>query len=353
MDLSAFEVGLKVIESACGPIPSFFIHPEKKRTVLSGTSAGSLATFNVPGILEGLEGPIEVQKDVFLSAIKGRKEGTVTLVDGQLVIVAGSYKTQVNVTDSREALAIGEPSEGQVFDMTPELHAYLSKTLPQLRIERVHSALPDVLVHLRLTAKQAFAVTFDPMQLCFLTGPNKTGTEFLATLPYTRFSSFIKDLPVANSRIVITPEAIFAFTKTFSVQIAVPVVDESSAASPDEVYEKAKEVSKVKTDTAVTLSKGEMELFLDNAKALVAVGTEVQFVPSKKGTTLIVDSPKGKVTLGLKTANKHEKFGLDYRFVQALLLKSTDELSFFIVDNTYVVSKANVVYVALLSAGDE
>ena len=353
MDLSAFEVGLKVIESACGPLAAFFLYPGKKRTIIAGANAGSQATFNIPGELEGLTGPVEVQKDVFLSSIKGRKEGNVTLADGQLTIVAGTYKTVVNITEARDTIAVGEPSEGQEFTMTPELHSYLMKTLPTLRIERVHAALPDVMVHLRLTEKSAFAVTFDPMQLCYVTTPNKTGAAFSATLPYTRFTSFIKDLPVANAKIVITPEAIFAFTKTFSVQIAIPVIDEASATSPDEVYQKAKEIAKVQADQVVSLAKGELELFLENAKALVAVGTEVQFVPSKKGTTLIVDSPKGKVSLALKTANKHDKFGLDYRFVQSLLQKSKDELSFFVVDKTFVVSKASVVYVALLSASEE
>lgn len=349
MELGAFEVALKVIEASCGALVSFTLAPGKNKFMVMGTNAGSQAVFNIPGSLPGLDSPVEIVKDTFMQAIKGRSEADVTLSDGDLVIQAGRYKQSLRYSDTKNIVEIGEPAEAQAFVMTPDLHSALAKTLPLLRIERTHTALPDVMVHLRFTSKSAFYVTYDSQQMCFLGTKNATGSEMTVTLPYTRFSAFIKDLPVANAKVFVSADSIVAITKQFSVQIAIPVVDESSL-DPDTVFGKAREVSKVESDKMLTIPKTELQGFLENAKALVAIGTEVQFVATKRGTKLLVDSPKGKAELGIKVANPAGTFGLDYRYVQTLLLKASDSLSFFVVDDTFAVSKADVTYVALLSA---
>lgn len=368
VELAAFEMALKVLDSACGGLQTFFLSPLKgSGCLVSGTSNGSSAVFKIGATIKGLESPIEVQKDVFLSSLKGRKEGSLSLDGATLLIKAkGGYEATVVCAASENAPTVELPEGLEITQLTSELHAHLAKRLPEIKIERIHTALPDVLAYIRLTPKSSWMGTFDSQQVCFCSDKkaNLVKSPVAFCIPYTRFASFIKDLPVADCKLAITQDNLYATTNTFKLQIALPVSDEESALDPATVYERSKAMTSA-SGSGVSISKAELQQFMENSRALMSIGTEITFEPSKTGTQVGVRSERGSVKQTLKTSGKTDPFSLDHRFVHTLIQKTAgkkakDEedttgssIDFEVVDNTFALCKSSVVYVALLSAMSE
>lgn len=362
--LEGFDLALKLMIAACGVTPTFILSPHPKGGCLVSVSAsGSEASIRVPVTVNGLTEPLDVPTDSFSSALRGRKNGTLVCTGTSLTIKAGSYSGTVNTNAASAAITI-TPPEGKVqeFVLTPDLHAFLISKLPLVRIERIHSALPDVLLNLRVSPKSWYLGTYDAQQLCFLSSkpPSDIGT-FKILLPYGRFSTFVKDLPVANCKVIVSEDALMVTSPQFKLKLALPHIEEDSHADPDSAYAKATEVRKV-TGEPFVMSAAMLAAFLDNSRSLLSVGTEVKFTPAKGGTRISVLSAAGENKLQVKGASVSTEFGLDYRFVQTLLSKQAkpkrnsdeepvdDTVTFELVDNTFVICKSSATYLAILSA---
>lgn len=367
--LEAFDLALRIISSACGVTPTFILSPHAKGgCTVSAALNGSEAAFRVNVNVDGLTEPVEVPTEYFTSTLKGHKQGTLVMKGTTLLIKSGTYEAKVNTNEAQAVSAITVPEGDGVhqFVLTPDVHQFLSAKLPQVRIERVHSALPDVMLNFRASAKSWYLATYDAQQMCFLTSkaPADIG-NLKILLPYNRFSSFIKDLPVANCKVYVTENVLVAISPQFRLCIALPHFEEGTVVDPDETYARAKDF-KVAEGKSFSISASQLSGFLENSRSFFSVGSEVNFAPAKggKGTEISVISAAGSAKLKVAGDTVEEAFGLDYRFVQTLLSKQPkkakgkdaedttedDSITFDLVDNSFVLCRSTSTYVALLTA---
>ena len=372
MAFAAFDMAQKLLVAACGPVPTIVISSAKGKLQIGAALNGSEAAILMQGTITGLDGFIEIPADQFLSALKGRKSGALSFKDNVLRIKSGNYSAEVNTTESKglEAIDIPEGEDVQEFTITPALHQLLSTKLPLIRIERIHSALPDVMLNVRISPKTAYMASYDAQQLCFVNvklGKDEVIEEKLnLCLPYTRFTSFIKDLPVADCRVYVNGATLTAVSKQFKVKIALPHIEPDSFHDPEVVFEKAKGIKEL-TGKVFTIPLEQLQGFLDNSRTLVSVGTEVSFVPAKGGTMIKIESQHGSTKLTVKGEVVEKAFSLDHRFVQTLLSKqergtkkvaqdeeeTVKEVSFELIDDAFALCRANATYLALLNASAE
>lgn len=373
IELAAFEFALKTVESACGALPTFILSSVtgKKGTSLqlSGASNGSEAVFRLPGQIKNLDAAIEIPRDAFADAVKGRKQGSLVLKSNSLVIKAGAYEATINVSEAPTVPEVSVPEGTDDYPvseitLTPEIHEVLSRRLPAIKIDKAHAALPDVMMHLKVDSKQLYMAAFDTQNFCFMfdKSPLANVDPFELHLPYTRFATFIKDLPVANCKVYTTPDAVIAVSGQFRLKIALPAIDADSAIDVNAVLTQAKALRKA-SGSVLTIKQVDLVKFMDNARALVSVGTDVQFKRTDSGTVLSVTSARGSVKTKLKSTGETKDFGLIYAFVQTLMSKigkkpktaegeddPEAEVAFEIVNDSMCVCRSNVIYAALLSA---
>lgn len=360
------EMAIKTISTACGSVPSFFLSPGKGFVQLSASMDGNIAMFRVPGVIAGLDGLVEIPKDLFAQALKGREAGLLSLKNSVLKVKVGSYTSDTNVAASEStAPEVTAPEESAItcsFVMTPGLAGALASLLPQVRIEKAFSSAPDIMVVVKSAGGKVLCASYDGSQLCYVTGKTdeENTPEFTIALPYTSFLHMVSGLPLSGSKIAITADALFILTKAFRVCLPLPAPDQSERAiDPNSVLDKVKTVRKLSGDL-FTVPRAELQNLLDNAKALVAVGSDVRFTPSAKGAVVSVSSPRGKVKQTISATGLTQEFGLGFAFMQTLIGKqpkrakgdesAPEGVSFEVVDNTFVVCRSTATYLALLSA---
>lgn len=359
-------MAVKVLDAACGAAPTFYLMPNKGFIQLSATLNGSTACFRIPGTVDGLTTPVEVPKDLVLQAAKGRKEGSISFKNSVLHLKSGSYTADINVVDV-EADAVPDvptPSASDdttSFTLTPTLATTLAMVLPNLRIDKMFQTAPDIMVALRIKGQTVWAATYDDNQLCFqkIKAEEAVG-DFNISVPYLRLQSFIKDLPTSGAKVHINQDTLTAITKAFRVSIALPALDPDSLISPDSVYEKAQSVAKA-SGASISVAREDLQALVENARALVATGSDVRFEPAKKGTVVTISSPRGKVKQTVKTDGQTEAFGVGYLFMQTLMQKQPGKkveqdvpptIDFEVCDGAFVICRSNVTYLALLSANE-
>ena len=365
-DFSALEMAVKVLDAACGAAPTFYIVPNKGFIQLSATLNGSTACFRIPGAVDGLTTAIEVPKDLVLQAAKGRKEGSIAFKNSVLLIKSGSYTADINVVDVETDAVPDVPTpaasdDTTSFTLTPTLAASLATVLPNLRIDKMFQTAPDIMVALRVKGQSVWAATYDDNQLCFQKHKAEEAVgDFNISVPYLRLQSFIKDLPTSGAKVHVNQDTITAITKAFRVSIALPALDPDSLISPDSVYEKAQSVAKA-SGASISVARDDLQALVENARALVATGSDVRFEPAKKGTLVTISSPRGKVKQTVKTDGQTEPFGVGYLFMQTLMQKQPGKkveqdvpatIDFEVCSNTFVICRSNVTYLALLSANE-
>lgn len=366
IELSAMEMAVKTLSTACGSVPSFFLSPGKGFVQFSASMDGNVAVFRVPGTIAGLDGLVEIPKDLFAQALKGRDAGALSLKNSVLKVKAGTYTSETNVSASEStAPDVVAPDDATVtcsFTMTPGLAAALATMLPAVRIERAFSSAPDIMVVLKSAAGKVLCAAYDGSQLCFVTGrtEEENTPEFMVSLPYTRLTQMVSGLPLSGCKISVTVDALFIMNKVFRICLPLPAVDQSDQAiDPASVVDRVKSVRKASGDV-LSVSRADLQNLLDNAKALVAVGSDVRFTPSSKGATVSVSSPRGKVKQVIQSTGLVKEFGLGFAFMQTLIGKQpkkakgdespTADISFDVVDDTFVVCRGSATYLALLSA---
>lgn len=369
--LESFEVAFKILTLACGPTPTFYLSKAKSGTMMSATLNGSAAAFRLPLEVANLDTPVEVPTQAFMDAIRGKKKGNLTLKGNTLAFEAGAYSAKVNIVnepDSNVEIVIPEGDDVQTLTLTPELQKWLSSVLVKVRIEKVHNALPDAILGIRLGSKSWHALTWDSQrQLCHLaTKPAGEGVENISlTMFYSKFTALVKDLPpVANLKLVISPATIAVVAKSFRMVVAMDAMEEDSFIPADEAFSRAKEIKGMEIgDNVFNISAKVMTDFLANSRSYLTVNTAVQFTPRSGGTELKVVSPSGETKLMVKGESVQSAFCLDHRFVAALLAKQAkvsrskeeeaepedDTVSFAVVNDTFVICRNEATYVAVLS----
>lgn len=331
-DLSGFESALKLISSACEAPPDVILTAGKKNTVtLSASNNGNEASYRVICQVANLEpgASVSVPTNGLQAALKGRKTGTLKLTDRDLVVVSGTYRAQVTTSEADYVpnIQVPEDAEGsQVshIQMTPELHSFLTRRVPLIRIEKTHSALADVMLTIRLTAKEFFLAAYDGLQVCgYRTKADKEegALDLHLDIAYTRFASFLKDLTTANCDLYVTPENLTVVSALFRMKLLLPLIDPESIMSPEDVYAGFKDAAKQDSTASVSLHAEELKAFLENSKELMAGGTSVQFEPSKSGVVLRISGMRGSTSLTLKGAKLDTAFSIDNRFVTTLVQK--------------------------------
>jgi hypothetical protein len=355
IETSILESAARVLSSTCGALQTVILVPTKKGTQLQATSNGNVAAFSLPYTIEGLDKPMEFQADLFQNVMKGRASVTLTMNGSSLVATSGKYEAIVHGSD-HDALGFTELVEAQDITLTPELQQYLSKSLPKLKIERAHSALPEVMLYAKITTKAAFMATYDSFQLCFTNGKSKFEEDIEFHVPYAKLTQLVKDLPMIT-KISVTAESMVVVSKQFKAQLALPAIDAESSISPEDIYTRCKETAK-SSGATLSLGKEDLQAFIANSTSLVHTGSEIVFSATKGGTKLLLETPKGSTKAVVKSEGKTKPFGLDIRFVSSLVEKSGEQVSFDVVeDGGYVLCKSEgLSYVAVLStteAGDQ
>lgn len=376
-DTSLFEVALKTLMAACGVTPTFIMSQapgkgDKASTAVSAVAPGAEATFVVPYEVKGLKNPIEVDTEFFSAALKSVRNGSITYSQSSLVLKNARSDTRVNSADVDSAPKIVMPSpdtEGlQTFTLTPELHAFLTNKLPQLKLEKTFAQAPDITAIIKLRKGKAQLITYEKHQFCVWTGAAEGTPDLDLALPYVRFLSLIKDLPVANCEMLVTPDVLIAKSASFRIRIALPAVDPEDAIPPSVAYPRIKELAAA-TGKEISLNATELQTALDTAKSLVSNGTLVHFASTDKGVEVKVESSKGVTKSTFSSTGAISKpFALDYRYVMTLLQKNTVKvtkktkggedvdvpmISFCVVQQgALIVSKANVTYISALGVSD-
>ncbi len=351
IEATVLEAAIKVLTSTCGALPYVILAKGKKGTQLQGTANGNLAAFSLPYAIQGLESSVEVQTDLLSQIIKGRGSVTLTQDGSSLVVTSGKYKATVHCND-HDPVAFTELSEGfQEIDLSPETQTFLAKQLPKLKIEKSHSALPEVMIYAKVSSKQTFLATYDSYQLCFFTGKSKLTQEFELHVPYSKLLQVVKDLP-SVTKLQVSAEAMLVVGRAFKAQLALPAIDAEASISPEDVYTRCKDTMK-STGNNLVLAKDDLGAFIANSTSLVNSGSEITFTSAKTSTRLKLDSPKGTTQVVIDSEGKTKPFGLDLRFVQAIIEKASDKVSFDVVeDGGYIIAKGGVNYVAVLSTSE-
>ncbi len=372
-DTATFDLALKTLAAACGPTPTFILSPATGKgstsVALSAVSAGAEAVFVIPYEVAGLKQRVEVDTEFFSAALKAVRGGTVTYSNSALVLRNARTDAHVNIADVDLAPSIALPAsdtEGlQTFVLTPDLHAFLTTRLPTMKLEKTIMQSPDVMLIIKIRGGKAQLITYEKYQFCVWTGTADGAPDLDLALPYARFLSLIKDLPIANCEIITTPDVLIAKSSSFRLRIALPAVDPEYSIPPDVAYARVKELSQSK-GKEVTVPAADLQGALDGAKALISVGTLVHFTPGQKGLMVKISSSKGSTRTRFKDADGCPAFALDTRYLQALLQKNAvsvrrgkseeeDVVVSFSVNTqgSLLISKAKVTYIAALGVSDE
>lgn len=343
------EAATRLLSATCGSLQTVILVPSKKGTQIQATSNGNVAAFALPYTIEGLSGPVEVQSDALVNVIKGRASVTLSADESSILVSTGNYKATVHVVE-HEALAFAELVDANELEFTSEVQMFLNKTLPRLKIERAHVALPEVMVYGKLAKGSAFLSTYDSYQLCFVRAKPKFDTSMEFHVPYAKFQQLIKDVQ-GITKMQLTADTLVLYAKGFKAQIALPAIDAEAAISPEDLLARSKETSKSE-GSAVSISKSDLEAFIANSTSLVHTGSEIVFSSVKGKVKVKLETPKGSTQAIIEADGKIPTFGLDLRFVSSIIEKSSEEkVTFEVVqDGGFIVCKgSDLAYVAVLS----
>ena len=287
--VKALETAIKMVSSACEAPEMLMITAGKKSSItLSATNNGSEAAHRALCIIEGFDvgDCVKLPLATMLSAIRGRKTGELSLSEDSITFKSGSYKYRMAIADADYTPAMDVPEGAVHCQLTGPLLAMLNSVLPRLRIEKIHSTMPDALLDIRIASGKIYLACFDTQQTCVYRGKSEEGlpSELRLTIPYTRFTSFLKDLPAANADLYVTDDSMYLVSTLFKARVLLPLIDRESTMSPDDVFAGVSEVLKEQASERVSLSAQELKQFVDNSKDLLGSMSTVVIEPSKSGS---------------------------------------------------------------------
>lgn len=335
-DLTGLELALKIINLTCDAPETLVFTASKKGTgcIVGASNTGSEASCKVSAVIAGLKPgeSIGLPAALLNSALRGLKTAELKLTDKALSIKSGAYTAELfaSEVETTPSVDIPEGDGVQEVKMSPALQEVLSNRLPLLKIEKAHQALPDAQLSIRMSAKERYLAVYDSLQVCYVREKvPKDGDpiDLDLDIPYTRFASFIKDLPVANCSLYITQETLTAVAPMFRVRMVLPIIDPESLESPETIYSGVKEAARAEPLASIELDQESFKTFIENSRDLIASGTSVSFVPKGKATKVEIESVRGKTSLSLPGVSIPNPFSIDNRYMTTLLSKQPTKKS--------------------------
>lgn len=362
-ELDGFAVAMRSLTAACGALTGVVIAPLKQQYVtMSAVTPGNEATFVVPYVIEGLTEPVSVPAQQLQDALKGHLGGSIKFAKSALVLTAGNFRATINTTSENALPELPLPdadTEGLVkFTLTPELYALFQTQLPLLSIERTHANAPDIMLIARISSGKVYLAAFERFQFCLTRFKAEGDIDDLnIAVPYQRFAALIKDLPVVSCTMLVTPDYLMVVGKAFRMRIALPSVNPDAAISPELAYSHSKTlIESANSGALCSLPIADLNSLLDSGKSLLAAGSRVQFKPTRSGVTATIESPFGSVTIGLRATKADKPFGLDVRYMQALVAKAgrgREAVNIRLAGDMSACSYGDLMYFAALAAEDD
>lgn len=326
-DIAGFESALKLIGSVCGPVPHVSITAGRRNTVtVAGSFAGSEASCRVLSAVEGMEPGATVTVGVadITAAIRGRKTGRLRLKDNGLSVSSGNYSANIVVGDPNHSVNI-TPPEGEgvtSLHVTPELYEWLSKSVAEVGVEKIHSTLGDAMLMVEVTETSRTVAAFDRLQMCF---SRRKQTDELRLSPmrlelsYNEANALLRGVPMANSELFITSEEMIVIAANFRVRKVLPIV--ADALDANSVLETMRALVSADADQTVSVDIGQLRSFLDNSREVASTGSSVRFHMVGDHLEVTIEGERGSTKMRVPGGSVSREFAVDFSLLNTAVAK--------------------------------
>jgi len=309
----------------------------KGRLTVQSVADLSRATVRIPCEVDG-DGEFAILIQSLKDATKGRKNLTMSYVEGTLTVKAGSYKAQLATMDVIPADE-APTDETKKWSLTSEQAQWLRASLKAVTLKPTSILSSWMPVGIKLSDSGGFVCCYDNQHMSWISSKRLTG-DFEAVLPLDTMRSVIDVFHEADFTIEQGKSYIRVRNKMAVVILAVPNNDDIQSLSS--VRSKIKEAMAIKGST-FTVTQKDVSTFISNARAVVGKERAEISVKSGQGKSgsaieLLVKTGQGTVKGLIKGKGpKGDKgFRVDMEYVQELLSKSTDELALNVVAEAFL-----------------
>lgn len=346
---------IKLLEQVLGGSEFLYLQKSDKGVKLAVESPTGVAICpNVPMEIEGLgKEKVNIDLKAFTTALKGRENVKLSFTGNDMVVKSGKFVAKVTAQAEDKFPEIAPTEETVVADITIEGDAklLLMRALQATKIEKTFAGLQDTLVYVKASSSKVLIATFEGFQVSYITCKNKVNfPECDFVLPSAVLA---KVEQVQDAKISIKATESFALIKSRSIVCQLPLSIETVNAIPkDSVLGIIKDSEKT-SSSSFQLDKAKLLAFLESAKGVAILGSEVTISGVKGGINLELTSAKGSVKEKMQ-ADKVPKtpIRIDARFLQAMANKCAETIEVLVVKTFAVARSEGVCYISAISTGD-
>lgn len=347
-------IQIKLLEQALGGSEFLFIRKTDKGVTVSVESPTGVAVCpNVPLQIEGLgKEKINVDLKAFTTALKGRESAKLSFTGNDLVVQSGKYTAKVTAQAEDKFPDITSTEEASVVDVVFEGDAknLLMRALNATKIEKTFAGLQDTLVYVKASASKIMVATFEGFQVSYITAKNKCGFPECDFVLPSAVMARIAMIP--DTKVQLKATESFALIKSRTIACQVPLSIETVNAIPKEGVIGIIKESDRDSKSSFQLDKAKLLAFLESAKGVSILGSEVTVTTGKGVITLELTSAKGSVKEKMKTEQgPKEPIRIDARFLQAMAGKCADVIEVLVIKSFAVARSEGVCYISAISTG--
>jgi hypothetical protein len=349
---------LKVVSKLSGMFTDLVFSSQDGKLQLYIANASTQMTVDLPGKSFVEDGSsISIAYSAMEAALSKRKEPTLALKDGSLVITEGRTVVEIQAKDHTGVPPINmpEPESSVELKIGSEVCSFLNDTLGELKIEKIHPAQPDFRLFIAFMKTKTVLATFDVHQMAYIVSDKvfpKVRGKF--NLPYARFSQILKDNPFSESTLLVSEDTIGLVSGSIKMSTITPPAEGLQGDVSEVILGKIKQLEEFEGNR-LSVKLEPISDFLYTSKAVASEDAHISFsVTRGDKLTLKVVSSIGSASTDIRLTEKVTtdfSFRLDIRTIKSLIGKCKDLMVLRISDSEVFLDLPSIKYISALTEG--
>lgn len=349
---------LKTVSKLSGMFTDLVFSSQDGKLQLYIANASTQMTVDLPGQSFVQDGSnISIAYTAMEAALSKRKEPTLTLKDGSLIVTEGRTVVEIQAKDcaSIPPINMPDPESSVELKIGSEVCSFLNETLGDLKIEKIHPAQADFRLFIAFLKTRTILATFDIHQMAYIVSDRvfpKVRGNF--NLPYARFSQILKDNPFSESKLLVSEDTIGLVSGSIQMSTITPPAEGLQGDVSEVILAKIKELSSFSGNT-LSVNVEPVSDFLYTCRAVAAEDAHIAFSVTKGDKlTLKVVSSIGSASTDIRLTSKVAEdfsFRLDIRTIKSLVSKCKELMVLRISDSEVFLDLPSIKYISALTEG--
>lgn len=318
-----------------------------------GNGNSALMTSPIQVVEKSKHRKFSVGAAALLDAMSKRKDVTIEVKEGSLIVRAKQYEIELMISpfEEVEVVPADVKNDKSGIKLKDKFLNELREILPKLELKPLMASYDYIPFGIKSTKNGTFVACFDHYQSAFYNNPDLPGNVDF-TLPSNVFTLLTRELKGQNYVMSITDSAVYAFNDNFELALARPQA-EGQQLSLDNMlvlYETLKSQGK-KGATVVKFKKESIVSLTENARAIYERDSTFTFTTKGNKGLMELKSSYGKITNTIMLEEEPAKpvsFSCDFNFFSTLLAKAPPTISLTVTDKLMLFNNKPVTYLLSL-----